>query len=278
MPLAKIVKFVVGTLGLVATIFAVVRGFREYRQPVPRLQVAVVNLEHISSRTEIPDVKISLAFKDQSVSDLWLCRVRFQNIGDVTLYTTGAKPNTQNPIVIAVAEKYEILKIEPKGIDPKDSGFDAQITQKRDDKGVPDKRQFEVTFEQWRKGEAIDAVLYLAGSGENAGRPKLIAKGRPILDGDVTAADLSTAAASNLPFRSGFARLVGPSWAGVLRGFSFFTIVVTVSVLLTRRTFPILFSENRLARWVEGQPAFRSILENALILGLYIAMLIIVVG
>lgn len=269
MQFGKIAKIVVGTLGLVATVFAIIQGFREYRPPVPKLQAAVVNVEHVSSRTEIPDVKISLAFKDQSVSDLWLCRVRFQNIGGITLYTTGSKPNTQNPIVIAVPQSYEILQIEPKGIDPKDSGFEAQIRQSQDGKGVADKHQLELTFEQWRKGEAIEAVLYLAGSGEHLDRPKLIPKGRPILDGDVVPMDLSTVVSPEVKGRSALLdRLIGRQWALVLRLFSILSLGIVMSALLNRKIFEKIFGQE----WEQAHPTLGMSLRLVLGLGLYVAL------
>jgi hypothetical protein len=279
MPLAKIAKFVAAVLGLIATAFAIIQGFREYRPTVPKLQAALVNVEHVSSRTEIPDVKISLAFKDQSVSDLWLCRVRFENIGGVTLVANGSKPNMQGPVIVAVPDKYEILKIEIKGIDPKDSGFEAHIAQKKDTNGVLDTRQFEVTFfDQWRKGEAIEAVLYLAGSGENADRPKLIPKGRPILDGDVTAADFSTVAASDISARSTLARMVGPSWASAMRKFAFYTMLLTFIVIGYRREVGTGIPERGLTKWVKDHAVIRTVLQTALLIAIYIAMLVTLFG
>lgn len=272
MQFAKFGKRVAGTLGLLATVFAVIQGFREYRTPVPKLQAAVVNVEHVSSRTEIPDVRISLAFKDQSVSDLWLCRVRLQNTGGTTLYSTGSRPNTQSPVVISVPEEYEILKIEEKGIDPKDSGFEAHITQKKDDKGILDKHQLEVIFEQWRKGEAIEAVLYLAGSGEHLDRPKLIPKGRPILDGDVVPVDLSSAAAPEVKWRSGLDILAGPYLAKRLRFFAILCLTVSVFTLMVEDAFGI----THLRVWFQNHRLLREILKLILVTGLYIAMLAMV--
>jgi hypothetical protein len=265
MQFGKIAKIVAGTLGLLATVFAIIQGFRDSRPPVPRLQAAVVNIEHVSSRTEIPDVKISLAFKDQSVSDLWLCRVRFQNIGDITLYSTGSRPNTQSPVVISIPEDYEILKIEEKGIDPKDSGFEAEIRQKKNDKGVSDKHQLEITFEQWRKGEAIEAVLYLAGSGEHLNRPKLIPKGRPILDGDVVPVDLSTATAPEVRGSlKSLDRFVGPHWASRLRWFAIAVMGVLGPMMIIAR----VPSED----WHRNYPTLSGLLKTVILLVLYIAM------
>jgi hypothetical protein len=270
MQFGKIAKIVAGTLGLLATVFAVVRGFREYRPPVPRLEAAMVNVEHVSSRTEIPDVKISLAFKDQSVSDLWLCRIRFQNVGGITLYTSGSRPNTQNPVVISVPEKYEILKIEPKGIDPKDSGFEAQISQRKDDKGVADKHQFEITFEQWRKGEAIEAVLYLAGSGEDLERPKLIPKSRPILDGDVVPVDLSTVASPAVKGRwTPLDTLFSQRWALILRLFALLSLFVVIFTLINKRMFERIFDR----QWHQAHPNLGMGLKLTLGFGLYVALI-----
>lgn len=277
MQLTKIVGILVGIVGFVAAVFGIIRGFREYRPLVPKLEAALVNAEHISSRTEVPDVKISLAFKDQSVSDLWLCRVRFQNVGGITLYTTGSRPNTQSPLLISVPEKYEILKIEPKGIDPIDSGFESQIRQKRNDKDVADKHQFEVTFEQWRKGEAIEAVLYLAGSGENLERPRLIPKGRPILDGDVVPVDLSTISAPEI--RGGstlLARLTSPGWGLILRLFGgltlgFTLILFIVAEIVDRPSFGFPLFQN----WRRDHPFLGAILTLIVFFGLYMALLAI---
>jgi len=268
MQLKKLVSIVAGALGLVATVFAIIQGFRDYRPAVPKLQAAMVNVEHVSSRTEIPDVKISLAFKDQSVSDLWLCRVRFQNIGGPTLYATGSRPNTQSPLLISVPEKYEILKIEPKGIDPKDSGFEAQIRQKKDDKGVLDKHQLEVAFEQWRKGEAIEAVLYLAGSDDHLDRPKLIPKGRPILDGDVVPVDLSTVASPEAKGRFKLDEIANPFWASILRLFAVVCIGALLMSLIAKATLERIFG----ADWFQRHLVLGTILKSILVIGLYAAM------
>jgi hypothetical protein len=274
MQFKQLVSIVVGIGGFLAAgaaVFGIIQGVRESRPPIPKLQAAVVNVEHVSSRTEIPDVKISLAFEDQSVSDLWLCRVRFQNIGGITLYTTGSRPNTQSPLVISVPEKYEILKIEPKGIDPKDSGFEAQVRQKKDDHGVLDKHQFEVTFEQWRKGEAIEAVLYLAGSGEHLDTPKLIPKGRPILDGDVVPVDLSTVASAEVKGHSGLDKITNPFWASILRLFAVLSITVVVMSLIAKETLKRILGED----WVQRHPIPGMILKLILVLGLYTALIAI---
>lgn len=268
MQFAKIAKIVVAALGLVATVFAVVRGFREYRTPVPKLQAAVVNVEHVSSRTEIPNVKISLAFRDQSVSDLWLCRIRFQNIGGVTLHATGPKPNTQSPLIVSVPEQYEILQIEPKGIDPKDSGFEAQITQRKNDKGVFDKHQLEVTFEQWRREEAIEAVLYLAGSGDHLERPRLIPRGRPILDGDIVPMDLSTVAAPEVKGHVALGKLASLPWLTPVALFA----VGSLTVVLFWLVFGDVGGKTPFAKWFQNHPVASEIVRFVLAVGLYIAM------
>jgi hypothetical protein len=241
MTFTKVAKFIAGTFAFVATTIAIIQGFREYRPPVPKLQAAIINLEHISARTEIPDVKISLAFKGQPVPDFWLCRVRFQNTGGITLYTAGPRPNTQGSILVSIPPEYEILQIEPKGIDPKNSGFEAQIRQHRDEKGVADKSQFEVTFEQWRKDEAIEAVLYLAGPADHLDKPKLLPKGRPILDGDVVPADFSTIAAPEAKTHVILLdRWFSPTWALILRILGIITIGLTGPYALSGRSlFPV---------------------------------------
>jgi hypothetical protein len=266
MQFRKLVSIVVSIGGFLAAVFGIIQGVRESRPPIPKLQAALVNVEHVSARTEIPDVKISLAFKDQPVPDLWLCRVRFQNIGGITLYTTGSRPNTQNPIVISVPQNYEILQIEPKGIDPQYSGFEAQVRQSQDSKGVADKHQLEVTFEQWRKGEAIEAVLYLAGSGEHLDRPKLIPKGRPILDGDVVPADLSTVAAPEVKGRSALDRLTGPYWASILRLFALVSVVGVATSFMAREVFGKTFLGSD---WQREHRILAIILRLILVTGLY---------
>jgi hypothetical protein len=269
----KLAQVVLGIVAFLGAVFPIIQGFRDYRPPVPKLQAAVVNVEHVSARTEIPGVKISLAFKDQSVPDLWLCRVRLQNVGGITLSTTGSKPNTQNPILIAVPQNYEILQIEPKGIDPKDSGFEAQIRQSQDSKGVADKHQFEVIFEQWRKGEAIEAVLYLSGSGEHLDRPKLVPKGRPILDGDVVPIDISSVASPEIKGRSFLDRLTGPSWASIIRLYAILSLGASIIWLGGRDTF---LKTILVANWKQGHPTLIRILESVLFFGLYAALFSII--
>jgi hypothetical protein len=218
----KVIKIIAGIAAFLGALFSIYKGYHDYRPPVPKLEAAVVNVEHVSARTPIAGVKINLSFRDQPVSDLWLCRIRLQNTGGVTLFTTGPRPNTQNPIVIRVPENCEILQIEPKGMEPKNSGFEARIGQTKGDK-----HQFETSFEQWRQGETIEALLYLAMSGEPSDKPKLIPKGRPIPDGNVVAVDLSTVTAPPTKIAQ-LDKAVGTFWAAIIRFVGLATLWVTL--------------------------------------------------
>lgn len=172
----KIIKYSWGFLSVVA-VFATLYGFYlQLRTNNPRLFVNNSLISHLTIPPRIAGLRASYYYRDSAVSDLWKLNANVGNNGNETIIGVGTKKNILQTagLILKVRNGFKVLNLETIN-----ETFPAKIQ-------VLNDTSLSISFEQWRKGEAIQVSLYLEKvSREGSAAPALYLDERQIVDGKV---------------------------------------------------------------------------------------------
>jgi len=215
----KAITSVVVFLSAVAAIWSWWRGLERK----PEIEVAISTLERLPPQSQIPDLKLSVSFRNQTVDELWIMRCKVKNSGDVTLLADGPKKNIQSSsISLGITHGFTVLDVRHEN-----ANFPCEIS------GSPE--GLSLSFGQWRKTEWVDLLLYLSGTKGTTNRPSLRQPRRELIDGDIVVHDYSEVVPhpkqpllNNLPpFFTFSLRLIGVIVLGVSAIAVFSLLVIT---------------------------------------------------